>query len=302
MNEVTTKDAPAFNIATGGLVEALVPQSFEDAFRLSRALAQAGDMVPKDFQGKPEAVLAAIMRGAELGLKPMQALSSISVINGRATVWGDALPALIQKAGHTIDVSVEGEGMEAIATATLTRSDTGKAITRTFSMKDAEAARLLEKNSPWKTYPKRMLSHRARGWAIRDGAADVLMGVQIAEEVQDYQPIKDVTPPAKRGFADMLNAARNKPQATEAELPREDKPTADPETTKDEIQDAQTLPDAPEKSEELTEDFLAGGKARLDGVHRAQCPHAPGGQDHDDWVAGWDAAPDTIDHSEGEGE
>lgn len=36
---------------------------------------------------------------------------------------------------------------------------------------------------------------RARAFALRDGFADVLRGLGIAEEVQDHQPIRDVTPP-----------------------------------------------------------------------------------------------------------
>ena len=35
---------------------------------------------------------------AEIGLAPLQAMQSIAVINGRATLWGDALVALVQKA------------------------------------------------------------------------------------------------------------------------------------------------------------------------------------------------------------
>jgi hypothetical protein len=33
-----------------------------------------------------------------------------------------------------------------------------------------------------------MIMHRARSWAIRDGAADALMGLQVAEETSDYGP------------------------------------------------------------------------------------------------------------------
>lgn len=183
-------------ISTGGPVGALVPQNIDQAFRLSQALAMSGDMVPKHFQGEPQKIMAAIMRGMEVGLAPMQALAHIAVINGRATVWGDALPALVQRAGHSVDVRLEGEGDNLAAVATLTRGDTGKAIERRFSMADAKRANLASKPGPWQQYPTRMLSHRARAWAIRDGAADALMGLDVAEEVSDYGPdrARDVTP------------------------------------------------------------------------------------------------------------
>lgn len=192
----------------GAAIGALVPQSLDDAFRLSKALAMSGDMVPKHFQAKPEMIMAAIVRGMEIGLAPMQALSNIAVINGRASVWGDALPAMMQKFGHHVDTEIEGDGDKMVATATLTRGDTGKTIVRTFSVDDAKKAGLWGKAGPWQTYPKRMLAMRARSWAVRDGAADALMGLQIAEEVQDYQPIRDVTP-KETAFQRLTAAARS---------------------------------------------------------------------------------------------
>ena len=198
----TTAQAPAkAQITTGGALAALVPQSLDDAFRLAKALSSAGDMVPKHYQGQPEMTMAAIIRGMEVGLNPMQALSSIAVINGRASLWGDAMPALVQRAGHHIDVDYEGEGDALTAVATLTRGDTGRKVVRRFSLADAKRAGLAGKPGPWQQYPQRMIAHRARAWAIRDGAADALMGMQIAEEVSDYGPDKarDVTPAPRRG-------------------------------------------------------------------------------------------------------
>jgi hypothetical protein len=191
-------------IKAGGVLAALVPQSLDEAFRLSQALAGSGDMIPKAFQNNERAVMAAIVRGMEVGLAPMQALASIAVINGRVVIWGDAIPALVLRAGHSIDVDYEGEGDKLTAVATLTRGDTGKKIVRTFSIADAKRAGLAGKAGPWTQYPQRMIAMRARTWAVRDGAADALMGLGVAEEHQDYGPdaARDVTPadqPRRRG-------------------------------------------------------------------------------------------------------
>ncbi|NBW13837.1 MAG: hypothetical protein EBR82_38130 [Caulobacteraceae bacterium] len=178
--EVSVKDkAHRPPVQSGGVVQALIPKDLDQAHRLAQALAAAGDMVPKSYQGKPMETMAAILRGMEVGLNPMQALSSIAVINGRATIWGDALPALVLRAGHHVDVEYDGQGDALMAKATLTRGDTGKVIIRTFSMADAKRAGLL-----------------AKAWAIRDGAADALMGLQVSDEAQDYGPdaARDVTP------------------------------------------------------------------------------------------------------------
>lgn len=193
---VATQGQPkAEPMKAGGALAAFVPQDSAQLLKLADVLARSGDLVPKQFQGQPAMITAAIMRGMEVGLNPMQALSSIAVINGRATLWGDALPALVQRAGHHIDVDYEGQGDSLTAVATLTRSD-GKKVVRRFGMADAKRAGLLGKQGPWTQYTSRMLAHRARSWAIRDGAADALMGLQVAEEVSDYGPdrARDITP------------------------------------------------------------------------------------------------------------
>lgn len=198
--DITTKAAPppmkpASGAIRNGLLAAMTPNTLDDAFRLSKALAMSGDMVPKHFQGKPEAVMAALLQGASIGLPPMQSLQYIAVINGRPSVWGDALPALVMAAGHFVDVELAGEGEQMVATATLTRKD-GRKVVRRFSMADAKRAGLAGKQGPWQQYPGRMLQMRARAWAVRDGAPDALVGLSIAEEVQDYGPdaARDVTP------------------------------------------------------------------------------------------------------------
>lgn len=239
-NDMTTRTdtAPAAQkpqIAKGGALAALVPATLDDAFRLAKALSSAGDMVPKHFQGKPEATMAAIVRGMEVGLAPMQALSQIAVINGRASIWGDAIPALLQRAGHHIDVEIEGEGEKLVAVATLTRGDTGKKVVRRFGMADAKRAGLTGKQGPWQQYPARMCSHRARTWAARDGAADALMGMQIAEEMQDVGPdhARDVTErKPRRGSTTFIPASAPAPEPAVDEIhdAEEVEENIDPET------------------------------------------------------------------------
>lgn len=187
-------------LASGGALSAFVPQDSAQALALAKVLADSGDMIPQMYRSKPAMVLAAMLKGAEVGLAPMQALAHIAVINGRPTVWGDAIPALVMRAGHFVDVEVSGEGEKRTATATLTRGDNGRSIVRTFSMADAKRAGLAGKAGPWQQFPDRMLSMRARSFAVRDGAPDALMGLELTEEVQDYGPdrARDVTPHAPR--------------------------------------------------------------------------------------------------------
>lgn len=255
-------DKPQFQQPTG-----LMPTTIDDTFRLAKALSMAGDMVPKHFQGKPEATMAAIVRGMEIGLAPMQALSNIAVINGRASIWGDALPALMQRAGHTLDVEYDGEGDTLRAIATLTRGDTGASIVRSFSVADAKKAGLWNKQGPWTAYPQRMLAMRARSFACRDGAADALMGLQIVEEMRDA-PMKDVTPKPSK-VANLVAKARG-----------QDAPTEDGPEGLD--LHALNLDDAFPGADEFTE----GCKAFENGKQFTDCPYEDPAK-ATDWCAGW---------------
>lgn len=204
------------SIKTGGNLAAFVPQDFEQAYRLATALANGGgDMIPRHFQGNPGATFAAMAKGAELGMTPLAALSTIAVVNGRASLWGDALPALVLKAGHMLDEEVVGEGDDMVATAIVTRGDTGQKIKRTFSMKDAERAGLAKKQGPWQQYTKRMLQMRARGFAVRDGCADAMLGLSVAEEMRDVadsRGMRNVTPEASEGNAILASLPDAEPE------------------------------------------------------------------------------------------
>ena len=93
MNALTQTENNA--VAPRGMGFDLSPQTFEQAMKFSQMLAES-DLVPKDFRGKPGNCLIAMQWGSELGLKPLQALSNIAVVNGRAALWGDAVIALVR--------------------------------------------------------------------------------------------------------------------------------------------------------------------------------------------------------------
>lgn len=190
-NVPTERTAPKPQIMAGGPVAALVPQSLDEAFRVSQAIAASG-LAPKGMD-RPETIMVAIMAGAELGLAPFQALQSFAVVNGRPTLWGDGLMAVARAQGIRAAETIDGEGDNIVATCEVTRPDTGETILRTFSVSDAKKAGLWGKAGPWQSYPRRMLQMRARAYALRDGCADMLRGFQVREEVEDYQPIRDVT-------------------------------------------------------------------------------------------------------------
>jgi len=167
----------------------LDPKNLNEAMRFSEMISKS-NLVPVAFKNKKEDCLIAIQWGYELGLKPLQSLQNLSVINGRPSIWGDAMISLVKADPRCLGVSetVEGEGDEMVARCTVKRLFSGKEVEttiRTFSVADAKQAGLWGKNT-WKSYPKRMLQMRARGFALRDAFPDTLRGVISAEEAQDY--------------------------------------------------------------------------------------------------------------------
>lgn len=96
-------------LPAGGQVIAVVPQSIEEIFRLSKGVVQSG-LAPYALTGKTEteaditratsAVAIVIMAGAELGLPPMVALRSFTAINGRPALYGDGLINVVRRSGR----------------------------------------------------------------------------------------------------------------------------------------------------------------------------------------------------------
>ena len=171
--DLTTQPKAAFDLS---------PQTFEQALTFSDYLAES-DMVPKDFKGKPGNCLIAMQWGSELGLKPLQALQNIAVINGRPALWGDAVIAIV-RGSPLCEYVIEEMDSQGSAVCRVKRRGEQEQV-RTFSDIDAKTAGLLGKQGPWTTNPKRMKQMRARSFALRDVFPDVLKGIAIAEEAQD---------------------------------------------------------------------------------------------------------------------
>ena len=175
----------------------LSPQTFEQALTFAGYLADS-DMVPKDFKGKPGNCLIAMQWGSELGLKPLQALQNLAVINGRPALWGDAVIALV-RSSPTCEYVIETQTDQAATCKVKRRGEPEQE--RMFSMADAQAAGLKGKQGPWTQYPKRMMQMRARAFALRDVFPDVLRGMAVAEELIDTPKnmgtAEDVTPPRR---------------------------------------------------------------------------------------------------------
>lgn len=137
-------------------------------------------ILPSAYRGNAANAFVAAETGAALGLEPLQALASIAVINGRATLSSDLMAAVIRRAGHTLRIV---ENSPESVTATLIRADdkTFK-FEVTWDKDKAVKAGLWGQRGPWSQYPTQMLRARAITEVARQGASEALMGMIYSPE------------------------------------------------------------------------------------------------------------------------
>lgn len=203
-------------------VMAIMPRSIEEASRYATGLCNA-NIVPDAFrysekdaqklgnsalQGQPNhgLVLMGILKSMEVGVPPQTGLAGLLPLNGRFSVWGDLAQALVQRTGqiekHTavrvgpaIDPKTPlGEWpLEYGWEVRFWRRGQAEPYIGRYTVADAKRANLwmAARKQPWISNPDRMLFNRARAFALRDGFADGLHGLSIAEEVIDALPLED---------------------------------------------------------------------------------------------------------------
>lgn len=227
---------PKPQLEAGAKVAPIIPRTIDEVARVAQAVIVAG-LAPNSYEGGTEKeraskIIIGIMKGAEVGFPPITALSTIAIINGRPCIWGDGAVALIQASGMVEKVMQMYEGQETpdglpddfTAVYSIHRKGQENPYVGRFSVKDAKRARLWgnPKRAPWMDYPKRMLMMRARAFALRDGFADRLMGLSIAEEAQDIAPAVETVSTSflddndNAGAAQALEASGSAPSPQDA--------------------------------------------------------------------------------------
>ena len=199
------------------------------------ALCEKAQFLPKGMT-KEGAVLS-LVAGLQLGLPPFSAMQNIAVINGRPSVWGDAVGGLVKASGLLVDEYVveSNENNNYKVEFHVLRKGKKHETVKSFSFADAIRAGLMAnpktgsqpKPGPWTQYPKVMVERRARAFAYREEFPDVLKGIRIIEEEQDA-PL-DVTDTGTASAPPYAGAAPRKlPAGAIAQLPGA-APASDPD-------------------------------------------------------------------------
>jgi hypothetical protein len=237
---LSTPPAPGSVSKTG-----IILATMDEIWRFAETVIASG-MAPKGINNAAAATIT-IQMGMELGLPPMASLQNIAAINGRPSIWGDAMLGVVRSTGELEEFKewFENNGTK-LARTPSDFPDSVMAVCRvkrrgydaveaSFSVADAKRAKLWGKQGPWTEYTARMLKFRARSFALRDEFGDALRGLYSAEEQRDApnemreatgRVVGENTTPPK-----VITGGTTAPTATEAPAKAKGKAKAEPAAT-----------------------------------------------------------------------
>jgi len=164
------------------------PLSLDQKIQFAKALA-ASNLLPRQYQGNPANLLFALEYAEALHVSPINAITSIHVIEGKPSASADLIAALVRRAGHKLRVT--GDDRRAVAQI-VRADDPGFTFEVEWTLDRARAAGLTNKGV-WKQYPAAMLRSRAITEVARAAASDALFGVvytpeELGAPADDYDP------------------------------------------------------------------------------------------------------------------
>jgi hypothetical protein len=144
---------------------------YNDLWNLAKGV-QDTELVPKALRRRPDAILAVMVYGHELGLQPMTSLREVFIIDGTPSCSAKLMRALILRAGHRLVWRTLSA--DTVVLYGQRRDGRGEGEV-TWSMKDARDAGVSTKDV-WKRYPRAMLAARATSELARLIFPDVTIG------------------------------------------------------------------------------------------------------------------------------
>lgn len=216
-NAVATQPQNLPAASTAGTTSLMAwAQEADLAYQMAQKLA-ATSFVPQSLRGKPGDITAAILAGAELGLKPMATLKSIDVIQGTPALRAHAMRAIVQQQGHEIEL-VESDDRHCVMRGRRKGSDSWQSVE--WTIQRAALMKLTDKGE-WKKQPQNMLVARATGELCRLIASDALHGMPyVSEELEGFTTGQVVPARAPLSVA-AITAPAPVPVQTPAEAPRQ---------------------------------------------------------------------------------
>ncbi len=142
----------------------------------------ASGLAPKHLQ-TAQAVAIVALKGKELGIPFMQAVQSISVINGKPALSAELMLALIYRRVKGVVIQYLTPETKAHEECTIEATRPGhKPVRISFTIEDARRAGLLT-NPSWVKYPKALLRARCVSAMARAVFPDAIGACYVPEEL-----------------------------------------------------------------------------------------------------------------------
>lgn len=145
--------------------------------QLAQTMLASGFM-PRGINTEAKAI-AVMLTGREMGLGPMQSIRSINVIDAKPVVAADLQLALFKKSGGRSRF----EQLDDMGAVLWLQHPNGDEHIESFTMKDAQAAQLLNKDN-WKKHPRAMLRSRVITAALKSIGFESTTGIYDPEEIE----------------------------------------------------------------------------------------------------------------------
>ena len=215
--------------------------ALSDQIQKAKLLADSS-ILPESYRQKPSNLLWAMELADALDVSLAQAITGITVIQGKPTMSAEMMRALVLRAGHRFTVT---EMTDKAVTVTVARKEWPDDVQQfTFSMADAQHAGLA-KSATYQKHPKAMLLARATSMACRAVFPDVVSGMgYVPEELGHDDAPKRV---------DTARLTPPKPTVEHVETVVETVESEPVDTETGEILDAEVVDDEPETLEIVPE-------------------------------------------------
>lgn len=172
------------------------PRDTAEMFRYAQFLANS-NLIPRALYKQPNDILVVLLKGQDLGLTPMQSISGINVIDGKAEVGALMMVSMIRKSGMCEQWRLVFSDATRAVYTTKRRGD-DEATTFEYTIEEAEQANLTRKGgtpekvarSPWNTQRRTMLRRRCQSFLAREVYPDICAGLYDHDELREIRELE----------------------------------------------------------------------------------------------------------------
>ena len=163
-------------------------ETFNQVLRAADMLSKT-QMIPQQYQGKPQDCFLALEMAYRTGLPPLTVLQNLYIVKGKPSWSGQACLALINSCGrfrdaHPVYVGERGSDQRGcyVTAVRLCDGETVNGPVVDIAMAKGEG---WTSNTKWRTMPELMLAYRASAFFARTNCPEALMGAQVEGEWED---------------------------------------------------------------------------------------------------------------------